>query len=273
MKNLDKKTVQSFGEEWNKFDQSNIKSESYRLFKKYFSIFPMNKISKSSVGFDMGCGSGRFAQFIAPKVKLLNCIDPSDAIYVAKKKMKNYKNVKYLKKSVDKSGLKKNSQDFGFSIGVLHHIPDTKAGINSCVKLLKKNAPLLIYLYYSFENRPLWFKILWGISDLLRRLISKMPNFLKIFFSDLLSLIIYFPLSRFVLLLKKINLKIKNFPLYDYHDKTFYMLRTDSRDRFGTPLEQRFSKKQIKKMMEDAGLVKIKFRKSTPFWTAVGFKG
>ena len=50
-----------------------------------FSLFPMNKLSKSSEGFDMGCGSGRWAEFIAPHVGLLNCIDPSKAIKVAKK--------------------------------------------------------------------------------------------------------------------------------------------------------------------------------------------
>ena len=36
-------------------------------------------------------------------------------------------------------------------------------------------------------------------------------------------------------------------------------MRTDARDRFGTPLEQRFTKSEIKKMMEEAGLEKIKF--------------
>ena len=33
----------------------------------------------------MGCGSGRWAQFVAPRVKKLFCIDPSEAINVAKK--------------------------------------------------------------------------------------------------------------------------------------------------------------------------------------------
>ena len=34
----------------------------------------------------MGCGSGRWANFIAPKVKILNCIEPSkQALDVAKK--------------------------------------------------------------------------------------------------------------------------------------------------------------------------------------------
>ena len=27
---------------------------------------------------------------------------------------------------------------------------------------------MLLYLYYNFENRPRWFKLLWGISNILR---------------------------------------------------------------------------------------------------------
>ena len=49
-------------------------------------------------------------------------------------------------------------------------------------------------------------------------------------------------------------------------------MRTDSRDRFGTPLEKRFTKKEIYKMMKQADLEKIKFSNLIPFWTAVGFK-
>jgi Leucine-rich repeat (LRR) protein len=39
----------------------------------------------------MGCGSGRWAKFVAPKVGLLNCIDPSIAIKLHKKNLKNLK--------------------------------------------------------------------------------------------------------------------------------------------------------------------------------------
>ena len=49
-------------------------------------------------------------------------------------------------------------------------------------------------------------------------------------------------------------------------------MRTDARDRFGTPLEKRFSKKEIHKMMQISGLEKITFRKNAPFWTAIGYK-
>ena len=60
--------------------------------------------------------------------------------------------------------------------------------------------------------------------------------------------------------------------MYFYRSKSFYVMRTDSRDRFGTPLEKRFSKKEINEMMIDSGLEKIKFKDSLPFWTAIGFK-
>ena len=49
-------------------------------------------------------------------------------------------------------------------------------------------------------------------------------------------------------------------------------MRTDALDRFGTRLEQRFTKKEIHLMMTESGLRDIKFSNEVPFWTAVGFK-
>jgi hypothetical protein len=48
-------------------------------------------------------------------------------------------------------------------------------------------------------------------------------------------------------------------------------MRTDALDRFGTRLEQRFTKEQIKAMMERCGLENISFIDRS-FWTAVGYK-
>ena len=273
MKNLDKKTVQSFGDEWLHFDQTGMKNdEAYKIFKNYFSIFPFNKLSKKSEGFDMGCGSGRWAKFIAPKVGLLHCIDPSNAIEVAKKNLNKFKNINYYKKSLDKNNLQEKSQDFGYSLGVLHHVPNTKLAINSCVKLLKTGAPFLLYIYYSFDNRPVWFKLLWFMSNYMRLMIQRLPKFLKFLICDIIAIFIYYPLARLLLLIENLGFVLKNFPLYFYRSKSFYVMRTDSRDRFGTPLEKRFTKKEIYKMMKESGLMNIKFKDGEPFWTAIGFK-
>tara|TARA_X000000950_G_scaffold289296_1_gene411694 strand:- start:108 stop:935 length:828 start_codon:yes stop_codon:yes gene_type:complete len=273
VKNLDKKTVQSFGHQWLRYDQSGMTNEeAKKIYKSYFSIFPWKKISKKAEGFDMGCGTGRWAKFVAPKVGKLHCIDPSDAIKVAKKKLKNFTNVEYHKKSLDSSGLKNNSQDFGYLLGVLHYVPDAQAAIKSCSKLLKPGAPMLLYIYYSLDNRPIWFQYLWILSNFIRIIVSRLPKFLNFLICDLIAIFIYYPLAKFSLLIEKLGLNFKNFPLHFYRNLSFYVMRTDSRDRFGTPLEKRYSKIDILKMMKKAGLEKINFKSSVPYWTVVGYK-
>ena len=60
-----------------KFNFSSIdKSEMENIFQDYFSIFPLDKINFNSVGFDMGGGTGRWTQFLAPHVKQINFIEP-----------------------------------------------------------------------------------------------------------------------------------------------------------------------------------------------------
>ena len=66
-RNIDKKTVESFGSEWKKFDQTKNYKDLKEVFDRYFKIFPWDKVNKNSIGFDMGCGSGRWAQFLANK--------------------------------------------------------------------------------------------------------------------------------------------------------------------------------------------------------------
>ena len=271
--NMDAETVASFGDEWSRYDQSSMSySEASEIFMEYFSIFPWDMLPSNPVGFDMGCGSGRWAKFVAPKVGRLNCIDPSNALDVARRNLIDFKNVKYIKASVSESGIRINSQDFGYSLGVLHHVPDTESAINSCVSLLKPGAPLLLYLYYAFDNRGLVYRLLWKASDLVRRIICKLPSRFKHLVTAVIAAIVYFPLARLSLLLDKVGINAESMPLFYYRNHSFYTMRTDSRDRFGTPLEQRFTKQQIKSYMERSGLIDIKFSDNAPYWCAVGIK-
>ena len=273
MKNQDKNTVDGFGDEWSRFDQSDLPTaEQQLLFDEYFSVFPWKNISKESTGFDLGCGTGRWARSVAPKVKKLICIDPSSALEIAKKNLSNFDNCEFDSATVDEMPMQDNSMDFGYSLGVLHHVPDTALGIKQCVKKLKTGAPLLLYLYYRFDNRPWWFRLIWSVSDLLRRIVSKMPYKLRYVSSQIISIIVYFPLARFALFLEKLNFNVSNFPLSSYKNLSFYTMRTDALDRFGTRLEQRFTRKEIKNMMRNAGLENIEFSNSKPFWVAVGYK-
>jgi len=271
--NIDKKTVNSFGDEWSRFDQISLNEvESKKIFNEYFSIFPFSILNSQSEGFDMGCGSGRWARYVAPHVGKLNCIDPSSSIEVARNCLIEHLNINYIKASVDETGLTPSSQDFGYSLGVLHHVPDTVAAIRSCVNLLKPGAPLLLYLYYSLDNRPLWYKFIWYMTNLLRRIICIMPSNIKGMLTDIIAVLVYFPLAKLSKSLEKLYLPVHFIPLSYYRNHSFYTMRTDSRDRFGTPLEKRFSKKKIAEIMNNCGLINLYFSENAPYWCVVGFK-
>ena len=271
--NLDVKTVESFGDEWARFDQAALsEEEAAQIFDDYFSIFPWDRLPAGASGFDMGCGTGRWARLVAPKVGHLHCVDPSAALDIARKLLSESQNVSFHQASVDSCTLPINSQDFGYSLGVLHHVPETEKAIRSCVTLLKPGAPFLVYLYYAFDNRSTLFRAIWRCSDILRRAICRLPPGPKHLVTDLLAALVYLPLAKLAQLVEMIGLRVDSLPLAYYRKHSFYTMRTDSRDRFGTPLEQRFTKVQIAQMMGSAGLGEIRFSDRAPFWCAVGLK-
>ena len=162
--------------------------------------------------------------------------------------------------------------DFGYSLGVLHHIPDPQAGLRACVETLKEGAPFLVYLYYAFDNRPPWFRAVWRASDLLRRWISAAPEPLRYAASQLLALTVYWPLARVARAAERRGRSVENWPLAVYRDRSFYAMRTDALDRFGTNLEHRFTADQVRALMTAAGLTDVVVSDSVPYWCAVGFR-
>lgn len=271
--NVDPDVVMGFGQEWEAFDQSALSNkERQALFNAYFSIFPWDQLPDDAVGFDAGCGSGRWAALAALRVGHLHCVDPSSAIDVARRNLQSVSNCSFHQATVSDLPFLDDSMDFGYSLGVLHHIPNTQQGLTDCVRKLKPGAPFLVYLYYSFDNKPAWFRGLWMLSDLARRVISRLPHRVKYVCSQVVALAIYFPFARLAFGLEKIGVNMHSFPLSAYRDKSFYTMRTDALDRFGTRLERRFSKQKIGDMMALAGLERVDFGSQVPFWCAVGFK-
>lgn len=271
-RNIDPLTVAGFGEEWDSFDQTHLDEEEWRvLFDRYFAIFPWDSLPADAEGFDLGCGSGRWAAGVVDRVGKLNCVDPSaKALAVCERRLGAKGNAAFLHASVDAIPLADGSQDFGYSLGVLHHIPDTAAAMADCVRKLKPGAPFLVYLYYAFDNRPLWFRGLWRASDVVRQVICRLPFPLRKLATSAIAATVYWPLARTALVMEKLGLKVDGIPLAPYRSNSFYTMRTDALDRLGTRLEQRFTRDQIRSMMERAGLGDIRFSEEVPYWVAVG---
>lgn len=273
--NADRDVVEGFGDEWSRFDQERLAAaERKSLFDSYFAIFPWDSLPHGSEGADIGCGSGRWARLAAPRVGVLHCVDASgEALAVARRALADAPNVQFHEASVGDLPFTDGSLDFAYSLGVLHHVPDTSAGLAACVRALKDGAPFLVYLYYAFDNRPDWFRRVWQGSDVLRRGISRLPYPFRYAVSQAFAVGVYWPLARASRLLERLGFPVDVLPLSAYRDKSFYTMRTDALDRFGTRLEQRFTRQEIAEMMRQAGLGNIAFHDGLPFWCAVGWKG
>jgi SAM-dependent methyltransferase len=272
--NVDNETVKSFGEEWTTFDSFN-ETEIYNAGDNYFDIVPETILKHITNALDVGCGTGRWSYYLSEKVGFIECIDPSEAVIAASSLLSGKNNIRISKAGVDNIPFADGTFDFVFSLGVLHHVPDTKKAVHACVQKLKMNGHILLYLYYNLENRGLIFKTLFHLSNSLRWMVSKLPGAIKRFVCDLLAIVIYMPFVIVSRILIKLNLAasvVSRVPLSWYADKSFNIIRNDSLDRFGTPLEQRFSKQQITDMLIHAGCTDIVFADNAPFWRVIAKK-
>lgn len=271
--NLDEEVARGFGDEWSRFDQTALSEEDRaQIWQDYFHLFPFEEV-RNGRGADIGCGSGRWAGLVAPRVAHLLCVDASEAaVAVARKNLEAFPNVSVTQASVEALPVRDESLDFAYSLGVLHHVPNTEAAIRSVADKLKPGAPLLLYLYYDFENRSRSYRALWRASEILRAAISRAPYGARYTVSQALAGTVYLPLARLARTGETLGLDVSGWPLSFYRDKGFYVMRTDALDRFGTRLEQRFSRARITEMLVNAGMSVPRFSTRPPFWTCLSKK-
>lgn len=264
----EKRLIKEFGKEWARFDQSKLPSYEHNLlFCNYFRILPKNFFKSNLVCADLGGGSGRWSQIIVKKIKKLIFVEPSlEAINIAKKKLSRFKNITFVNKKIENLKIENNSLDFAFSLGVLHHSNNYLKAIKLIRKKIKVQGFFLIYLYYNFENKPIFYLYLWYLSNIFRKIISLFPFTLKKFICELIAIFIYYPFAKFSKLLDYLNINSSNMPLSFYKNTSLYTMRTDSLDRFSTTIEKRFSKDQIKKILNNCGFYNIRFSNSAPYW-------
>ena len=275
--NVDPQVARGFGREWSTFRQDTdhlSHQQRQEIFDDYFRIFPWHLLPPGGgIGIDIGCGAGRWSMLVVPRVAHLHLLDASvDALAVAKENLKFADNISFHLASVADIPLPANSLDFAYSLGVLHHVPDTQAALAAIADKLKPGAPLLVYLYYALDNRPAWYRALWQATNVARQVISRLPHPLRLVISEVIAALVYWPMARFARVLARLGLSARSLPLSYYADKSFYVMRTDAYDRFCTRLEKRFRRDEIERMLNRAGFESVQFSDRFPFWCAVGVK-
>ena len=268
----DNKVINDFGDEWDRFNFLDeielLKLENQ--FNKYISPLASNFLREGAlVAADFGAGSGRWSHFLKEYCSKLYVVEPSEkAFKVCQRRFKETKII-CLNQSVADNDVPESSLDLAISLGVLHHIPDTRQAIEQVGKKLKAGGVFLCYLYYALENKSRVYRLIWKISDAIRKITSRLPKPLKFFLAEVLALLVYLPLARISKLLEKQGKSVNKIPLHHYRDLSFKVMRNDALDRFGTSLEQRFTRSEITEMLDNSGfdIDSLKFSMDEPFWT------
>jgi len=271
--NLDQEVINSFGHEWAAFDYSEAQTNEAldAQFLAYCEPIDLSQFNpETSLAADFGAGSGRWASRLLPYFSQVYALEPSDgANKVLSKKFLNESRVEILQETVGRNSIPSNSLDLAMSLGVLHHIPDTGLAIKDVASKIKSGGVFLCYLYYKLDNKPIFYRGLFWFSNSIRWVISRLPYVMRRMIARIIATAVYLPLARTSKLLAKKRLNVSNIPLHHYADMPFVMLQNDALDRFGTRLEQRFSKKEITEMLGNAGfdLSTLQFSDVEPFWT------
>jgi len=273
-RNVDHRVVKGFGEEWSRFGNRQLEvDELETMFSHYTSVFPWEDLPEDAEGFDAGCGSGRWARFFAPRVGRLHCIDASEAaLDVARQTLAGETNVEFRHEDLSSLGLEDASCDFGYALGVLHHIPDTEHAVATCAAKLKPGAPFLVFLYHDLENCGWLHRLLLRVVTVIRFVVARLPSKPRSLVADLFAALVYWPLARLARVVEMVGRDPAFLPLFQYRHRSFYVMRNDALDRFGTRLEKRYSREEVRRLLESAGLEKVVFSEGPPWWVAVAWR-
>lgn len=172
LENLDEDkqaTAKNFGWSWQKFSQDDAKYAQQFLDW----IAPVTaEFFAGKVVFEGGCGKGRHTRRIALwGAKDIVAVDLSDAVEVAFASTRDIENAHIIQADIYRLPLRR-AFDYAFSVGVLHHLPDPRAGFRSLVSKVKPDGYASAWVYGAENNQ--W--IVWFIDPLRKYVTSRMPS-------------------------------------------------------------------------------------------------
>ena len=147
-----------------------------------------------------GCGKGRHTRLAAEwGARHVVGVDLSDAVDVAYEATRHLPNAHIVQADIYRLPLRRRAFDYAFSVGVLHHLPDPRAGFVALSRHVKEGGSLSAWVYGAENNE--WL-VRW-VSPVRERLTSRMSRGALLHLSKLpaaalyaATKLVYAPLNR-----------------------------------------------------------------------------
>lgn len=265
------KVVAGFDFEWKRFSQVGS-PELSDVFGLYFEQVAPEWFRSEHLVLDGGCGAGRWAYAVASRGPRVVGVDLGTSIEVARRNTASTQRVALVQADLRELPLASGAFDWAYSLGVLHHLDDPAPALGRLVDTVALGGIVLLYLYYALDNRGFAYRALFRGVDLTRRISSRLPRPLTLGMAAAIAAVVYWPLARISSVAARSGLRplADALPLSFYRDRSFRTMMNDSLDRFGTRLERRFSRMEMTRMMETAGLTDVRISAGLPYWHGIG---
>ncbi|MGL4462869.1 MAG: class I SAM-dependent methyltransferase, partial [Planctomycetia bacterium] len=163
----DEAFVESFGFQWNAFDVWQPEEDAFTFTVK--TGVPLGELAGLRV-FDAGCGGGRYCRVAGENGAEVLGADRSRAVDKARRLTSHLPNVRLIQADLNRLPLADRSFDVVFSVGVLHHGPDTYESFRSIARLVKPGGRLSVWVY----RRNTWPQEV--VNDGLRAVARRTPR-------------------------------------------------------------------------------------------------
>ena len=146
----------NFSFEWKIHRRTQIDTGNKKVSHNYFiekTGFDIDRI-QSKLVLDVGVGAGRYADVVEKAGGEVIGIDISYAVDAAFENLGLRENVHLIQADVFSLPLRGAVFDYVYSIGVLHHTPDTKSAFLRLPPLLKSGGKVAIWVYSAYYWPP-----------------------------------------------------------------------------------------------------------------------
>lgn len=266
---VDRRTQESFGYEWQRF--AEVLPDYTEEADNYFHVVP-DDVTRDAVVLDAGCGMGRWARYAAGlPIRRLYAIDFSAAVDRAAAVLDSIEHAHPVQADVTRLPFRRETFDFAYCLGVLHHLEDPDAGMRAIAGAVKPNGALLVYLYYALDNRPSLYRWLFRAVRVVRRLTVRLPKPVMGRLAAIIGTLVYWPVARMAGAFERVGLRrlATAMPLAHYRRYSLRFMITDAFDRFATPIERRYTRADIRAWLARYGF-DATFSVRTPHWVVFG---